>query len=191
VYGTEDKDQFCRFHYIKSTLASSRKLPVVIIFHGGFWKNKWTIDNAAHTSLAPSLVSTNNYLAVEAEYRRRDSPGGGYHGSQDDVAACIAFVTGELAVLYPNIDENRLVLLGHSAGGQLCLWAADHFSKQAMASIEMDDMKKLVAPRLVVAISPITDMIAAYDRHLSDEGDVKRLLFVSSQPELLCLHCFM
>lgn len=98
---------------------------------------------------------------MEVEYRRRESVGGGYAGSQEDVAASVNYLA-ELAKTYP-IDLNRVILLGHSAGGQLCLWAADHLKKTAGPST--------VVPRLAVAVSPITDMIGAFNRHLSDEGD--------------------
>lgn len=164
-YGTDDADQFCRLHYLDPILASVEKLPVVVILHGGFWKKQWNISNAAHTTLAPAIVSTTKYLAVEVEYRRGGSSGGGYCGSQDDVAASVNYLA-ELAKTYP-IDLNRVILLGHSAGGQLCLWAADHLKKTALLS----DTPSVVVPRLAVAISPITDMIGSYERHLSDDGD--------------------
>lgn len=165
-YAGEHEDQFCRIHYLDSMLSAfDEKLPVVIILHGGFWKNEWTINNAAHTTLAPSLVLANRYIAVEVEYRRRESLGGGYHGSQDDVATSINYLS-ELANTYP-IDLERVIILGHSAGGQLCLWAADHQKKKSLSNPE----QFVVVPRLAVAVSPITDMIGAYERHLSDEGD--------------------
>ena len=55
----------------------------VVIIHGGFWKERWHVNNAAHTTIAPSLArppseqpasSPLSYVAVEVEYRRRDAP---------------------------------------------------------------------------------------------------------------------
>ena len=87
-YGNDDSDQFMRVHFPLAASAS-QPLPVVVIIHGGFWKNRWNVSNAAHTTLAPSLAASGDYVAVEVEYRRRDSPGGGYPGSMNDVAASL------------------------------------------------------------------------------------------------------
>ena len=82
TYGASDQ-QFLRLHLPPTTTTTTAAWPVVVIIHGGFWKNQWTIDNAAHMSLAPSLTDT--YAAVEVEYRRRDHPGGGCPGTQEDL----------------------------------------------------------------------------------------------------------
>jgi len=56
------------------------------------------------------------------EYRRLGGPGGGWPGTFLDVAAAV----DHLRILAPQhgLDMARVVTLGHSAGGQLALWAA-------------------------------------------------------------------
>jgi len=164
-YAEEDPDQFMRLHLPRELPTSN--IPVVVIIHGGFWKNVWTVSNAAHTTLAPSLVDSGAYAAVEVEYRRRDSPGGGYPGTMDDIELCLQ----QLAVFVQKhtlpLDLERLILLGHSAGGQLALLYADSASKASAES----GVRPLPIPKLVIAIAPVVDLVAAYERKLSDEGD--------------------
>jgi acetyl esterase/lipase len=56
------------------------------------------------------------------EYRRLGDPGGGWRGTFDDVLRAVEYVP-ELAREH-RLDLDRVVLVGHSAGGQLALWAA-------------------------------------------------------------------
>ena len=135
-YGDSDQ-QFLRVHLPEKPRLSPRSLlPVVLILHGGFWKNKWTIDNAGHTSLAPSLLepvadgsfATGAYAAIEVEYRRRDHPGGGYPGTQEDVISALAFLRTLAEGL--SLDLERIVIVGHSAGGMLALWVAEEAARR-------------------------------------------------------------
>ena len=113
----------------------------VVIVHGGFWKSKFGVDNAAIESLAPDLVER-GFAAAEVEYRRGDE--GGWPQSSDDVAAAVR-------MLQPRFS---IVLLGHSAGGHAALLAAE-----------------ATKPLLTVAVAPVADLVEAYNRKLSDEGD--------------------
>ena len=56
------------------------------------------------------------------EYRRADSEGGGWPGTFSDIGAAIDHLR-EIAPRY-QLDLNRVVAVGHSAGGHLALWAA-------------------------------------------------------------------
>ena len=123
------------------------------------------MGNAAHTTLAPSLLD--QYVAVEVEYRRRESSG--YPGTQNDLDGALAALPGMAASNDWPVDLSRVVLVGHSAGGQMVLVAADNAVQQAISGA------KLIVPKLVVAIAPVADMVAAYDRKLSDEGDAAKL----------------
>lgn len=51
--------------------------------------------------------------------------------------------------------------MGHSAGGCLALYAA----------VEAASRPDLPVPALVVALSPVTDLVDGAERRLSDEGD--------------------
>ena len=57
-------------------MASVRRRPLERsqVVHGGFWKQQWTVLNAAHETVAP-FAAARGWLAVEAEYRRREDAG--------------------------------------------------------------------------------------------------------------------
>src|SRR3954454_21939443 len=94
--------------------------PVVVLLHGGYWRARYSkrVMKGACADLARRGVA-----AWNVEYRRIGrGQGGGWPATFDDVGAAI----DHLATL----DDPRLDLssgvgaLGHSAGGQLALWAA-------------------------------------------------------------------
>jgi acetyl esterase/lipase len=92
--------------------------PVVVVFHGGYWQPPYT--RLIMRPLCLDLVRR-GYAAYNVEYRRLGRDGGGWPQTFQDVAAAI----DQLATLDdPALDLGRVTLLGHSAGGQLALWAA-------------------------------------------------------------------
>ncbi|MFN8224302.1 MAG: alpha/beta fold hydrolase [Gaiellales bacterium] len=90
--------------------------PCVVLIHGGFWRERW--DRTLMTALARDLAAR-GLAAWNIEYRRVGQPGGGWPGTLADVAAAV----DHLATL-EEIDAARVATCGHSAGGQLALWAA-------------------------------------------------------------------
>lgn len=179
-YGAASDQQFLRVH-LPPPLPRIFLHPVVVIIHGGFWKDEWTIDNAAHMTLAPSLTKpvenasgpTGAYAAIEVEYRRRGHPGGGYPGTQEDVLASLAFLRTLVDDEGLPLDLAKLVVVGHSAGGMLALWAAEEAARarEGRSCAGGSAACAAPAPILVVGLAPVTDMISAYERKLSDEGD--------------------
>jgi acetyl esterase/lipase len=90
--------------------------PAVILLHGGFWRARWKRDLMA--ALAVALTRA-GWATWNVEYRRVGE-GGGVPQTLDDVlAAC-----DRLGQLDAPIDRERVVVLGHSAGGHLALWLA-------------------------------------------------------------------
>jgi acetyl esterase/lipase len=156
-YGAGGPDQFCRVH-LPNPLPSA-SVPVILVVHGGYWKKKWNISNAAHMTIAPSFAETGRFLAVEMEYPE----------TLDDAAACLAALPALAKDHGWPGDFSRLVVIGHSAGGQIALWLADH------AAVSSTSSSTMPVPRLVVALAPVTDMVAAYERKLSDEGDAAEM----------------
>src|SRR5260370_23879587 len=73
------------------------------------------------TDLAGDLA-TRGYAAWNIEYRRVGDAGGGWPGTLLDVA----LATDYLRILAPTyeLDLQRGVPIGHSAGGHLALWLA-------------------------------------------------------------------
>ncbi len=86
----------------------------VVIVHGGFWRARYHLDLGA--PLARDLAA-HGYSCWNLEYRRVGA-GGGWPGTFEDVAAGI----DHLATL--GVDTASVVAVGHSAGGQLAVWAA-------------------------------------------------------------------
>ena len=91
---------------------------VVVLIHGGFWRAPYT--KMLMNGLAKSLTAR-GLAAWNIEYRRVGplGGGGGWPETFDDVSTAI----DHLGVL-KGIDLTRVVTCGHSAGGQLALWAA-------------------------------------------------------------------
>ncbi len=93
--------------------------PIVILIHGGYWRARYGLD--LMIGLAEDLA-TRGYAAWNIEYRRVGNPGGGWPGTLLDVA----IATDYLRILAPTYSLNlqRVVPIGHSAGGHLALWLA-------------------------------------------------------------------
>lgn len=94
--------------------------PVVIFIHGGYWRDQHGADQG--DPLIKDLVA-NGAAAANVEYRRvgksRINGGGGWPATFLDIAAAI-----DALVDRSDLDLDRVVALGHSAGGQLAAWAA-------------------------------------------------------------------
>lgn len=113
-YGTDDR-QFGELRIPKG----NGPFPVAVVIHGGCWVEKFaTLQNTAALSdaLRDAGVATWNI-----EYRRADSPGGGWPGTFGDVADGVDILR-TIAREHP-LDLSRVVAVGHSAGAHLALWA--------------------------------------------------------------------
>ncbi|MCG5432125.1 S9 family peptidase [Mycobacterium sp. MYCO198283] len=94
----------------------SEPAPVVVVIHGGFWRSAYGADLGE--PLAADLAAR-GYAAVNLEYRRVGA-GGGWPQTGDDVLAAL----DALPAHADRLDLDRVVALGHSAGGQLAAWLA-------------------------------------------------------------------
>jgi acetyl esterase/lipase len=94
--------------------------PVAVLVHGGCWTREFGGINQLR-NLAAALAE-HGIASWNVEYRRVDEAGGGYPGTYQDMNAALAMLAQQ-ARRYP-LDLNRLVAVGHSAGGQLVQWMA-------------------------------------------------------------------
>lgn len=119
--------------------------PVAVLIHGGYWKPWWDRDlmDAAAVDL-----TARGYATWNVEYRRPVEHG--WDATTADVAAALAAIGSAPATF----DRDRVVVLGHSAGGQLALRVA------ADATV--------VRPVLLVSLAGVLDLRTADDRWLGD-----------------------
>ena len=134
-YG-EEPPQFGRLW-----LPESKNNGTVIFVHGGCWINEYGID---HTQAFSTALAVAGYAVWSIEYRRTGDPGGGWPGTFEDVITGI----NKLSDLdHFGLDMERLVLMGHSAGGHLAVLAG--------ARSELLEVK----PALVLGLAAITDVV--------------------------------
>ncbi len=103
---------------------TARKIPVICLLHGGFWRLPWGRDNIAEVARD---LARRGFAVWSLEYRRVGSPGGGWPGTLDDVAAGVdhlAVLGAALTDAATSLDLARVIVVGHSAGGHLALWCA-------------------------------------------------------------------
>lgn len=125
--------------------------PVAVLLHGGFWRSIWGAD--LMDALAVDLARR-GYASWNLEYRRPDRHG--WDATTQDVEAGIVAVR-ELARDRP-LDRDRIVVLGHSAGGQLALRAAADLAGRSSG------------PRVALAVSlaGVLDLAEGERRYLGD-----------------------
>ena len=116
--------------------------PIAVMLHGGFWRPAF--DRLHTRAMTEALRGAHTVVAME--YRRIP---GDPDATVEDVRA------GLTAVNYLSGTGRDMVVLGHSAGGHLALWAAS----QAYAGI-----------RGVVALAPVADLRLARDLRLGDDA---------------------
>jgi acetyl esterase/lipase len=94
--------------------------PLVVMIHGGCWTKG--IANLEIMNYAAEDLRRRGVAVWNIEYRGVDEPGGGYPGTFQDVAAGVDAVRGAAGTYHLRL--NKVVAVGHSAGGHLALWAA-------------------------------------------------------------------
>jgi acetyl esterase/lipase len=132
--------------------AGSGPFPVVVLIHGGCWR---ALPNAAREQMRHLGVDlAQQGMAVwSIGYRRADEAGGGYPGTYQDVGLAIDRLRAE-APRY-RLDTSRAVLVGHSAGGHMALWAAGRDRLPESSALYVD---KPFVPRQVVSLAGIGDL---------------------------------
>lgn len=114
-YYGEDRNQFAELRLP----AGAGKHPVVVVIHGGCFKAAY----ATLRDLAPmgDALKDEGIATWNVEYRRLGVTGAGWPGTYRDVGAAIDYLR-KIAPRY-DLDLNRVVIVGHSAGGHLAMWA--------------------------------------------------------------------
>jgi acetyl esterase/lipase len=126
--------------------------PVVVLVHGGCWQAPWGLD---HVRGLAAALTAEGYATWSLGYRRLGDPGGGWPGTLEDVARGADHLR-EAAKDHP-LALDRVIALGHSAGGQLALWLAARPRLPVGSPLRVPDPLRL---RGVVSLAGITDLRA-------------------------------
>jgi acetyl esterase/lipase len=95
---------------------SSSAPPLVVHFHGGFWRDRFDLRHAGNLCAA---LTARGVVTANVEYRRVGGEGGGFPGTLEDAAAAVRFARQRAAGFGCSAAT---VVTGHSAGGHLALW---------------------------------------------------------------------
>jgi acetyl esterase/lipase len=105
--------------YRPAGAAGGSRRPCVVVIHGGSWVAGNRLDGGTKRWLNDWLARF-GYAVASIDYRL--SPRFKWPAQRDDLLAAIRFLRDHAADL--GIDQDRLVLLGRSAGGQMATAAA-------------------------------------------------------------------
>jgi acetyl esterase/lipase len=138
--------------------------PVLVNIHGGYWRAKYDLTHAGHLCEALRVAGVATF---NVEYRRVGNAGGGWPGTFADIRSAYRFVQQQSAKF--QLDLNRLVVMGHSAGGQLALCLAAHENSL----------------RKVISLAGVVDLKKAFVLHLSNDAVVE---FLGGKPDAVPDH---
>ncbi|MGW2820154.1 alpha/beta hydrolase [Streptomyces sp. NPDC001443] len=159
AYG-DHPDQVIDFYLPRTDTTSDASAPLVVLLHGGAWRAPY---DRRHITPFADFLARRGFAVANVEYRRGSEVpaqdgaapvAGRWPDTFDDVAAALDALPALVREALPQADPRRMVVVGHSAGGQLALWAAARHVLPADAPWRLDGPAPL---RGVVALAPIAD----------------------------------
>lgn len=153
AYGSEP-NQLLDLRLPSSKQKSKLPHPLIINIHGGYWRAKYNLDHAGHLCAA---LCAKGLATANLEYRRVGNDGGAWPGTFADIRSAYQFLLQNAR--RHNLDSGRIVVMGHSAGGQLALCLAAHEPSVTR----------------VVSLAGVVDLQRAYLLHLSNDAVVEFL----------------
>jgi len=138
VYGQDDPSLQYGLLWLPREPVAGAKTPLIVFIHGGCWLSAYDIQ---HSNPLASALADAGYAVWSLEYRRTGDAGGGWPGSFEDVLQGVAHA--KTLANYP-VDLDRMVIIGHSAGGHLALLAGG----------------RLPYVKAVIGLAAITDVVS-------------------------------
>lgn len=124
--------------------------PVVVVIHGGCWYSQYDLSHLENFNFSLTKLGVATW---SLEYRRIGNPGGGWPGTFADVARGTDYLR-VLARSHP-LDLKRVIVIGHSAGGQLALWLAARHRLPKDSPLYANNPLRFQG---IVSLAGITDM---------------------------------
>jgi len=145
-----DENQFVDLRLPKGTGPHA----LAIVIHGGYWRAKYDLGYMGHLCAG---LTARGVATANLEYRRVGNAGGGWPGTFADVRAGYQFLMQNSRKY--EFDAQRVVAMGHSAGGQLALCLA---AREA-------------GVKAVLSLAGVVNLQRAYELHLSNDAVVEFL----------------
>jgi len=145
--------------------------PVVVLLHGGAWRERWERD--LMDGLAVDL-SRRGYASWNPEFRRVGPSSERFTDIFDDVAAAVDHLVA-LSGRF-SLDLERVIVAGHSAGGHLAVWSGcrDHLPA---ATPGWDER---VRPVLLLSLAGVHDLAECARRGMDE---MSTLALLGGAPE--------
>ena len=150
--------------------------PVVIMIHGGCWGERYTAKPLGGICRA---LTNDGFAVWNIEYRRNGN-GGGYPDTLLDVAQAADLLRSAAAEY--QLDLTDVVVVGHSAGGQLALWLA---GRNRLAPTSPVYNANPLPVRGVVCLAGVIDLVNAVDQGICGDN---LPLFMGGKPEAVPDH---
>jgi acetyl esterase/lipase len=176
AYG-DHPDQIVDFYAPRNGATAA---PLVVVLHGGAWRAPY--DRQYLTPFC-DFLARRGFAVANVEYRRGSGTAVPHQGAEgpvagrwpetfDDVATALDAMPALAAEHLPSADPRRTVVTGHSAGGQLALWAGARHVLPEGAPWRTPNSAAL---RGVVAIAPLAGFVLAEELGVCDGACVQFL----------------
>jgi acetyl esterase/lipase len=171
AYGVADQ----QFGELRVPDSGNKPFPVLMLLHGGCWRNH--VGLGYITPLAQWFAERGVATWVP-EYRRLGDDGGGWPGTLFDAGSALDMVR-TIARTKP-LDLQRVFVAGHSAGGQLALWASSRHRLGPTSDLFQPDPLPV---RGVIGLAAITNL-AEYRHGPPDSCHASVEQLMGGSPEL-------
>jgi len=138
--------------------------PLVMMIHGGFWRARYDLSHAGHLCGALTALGLATF---NTEYRRVGDAGGGWPGTFEDIRSAYAYLRQHASTR--RFDSAKMLIMGHSAGGQLALCLAGHERSVTRC----------------LSLAGVADLERAFELHLSNDAVVE---FLGGKPDQVPEH---